>query len=173
VSELPSRRAVVSALSLGVVGVLVPHGAFAQMRLHADEVLIIKHLRRLFLLQHGHVIKSYPIALGRHPIGAKDREGDGRTPEGFYVIDRRTRDSAYHLALHLSYPNEMDRIIAREQHVNPGGAIYIHGMPDGFGDPDPVKFFKDWTDGCIALSDPAIRQVWNAVPDGTPVVIRP
>ena len=119
------------------------------------------------------MIKTSPIALGWNPVGPKEREGDGRTPEGSYIIDRRMRDSAYDLALHISYPNAIDRMVARYYHFKPGGGIYIHGMPDGFPDPDPVKFFKDWTDGCIAVSDPAIQQIWKMVANGTPVEIEP
>ncbi|MGH6989948.1 MAG: L,D-transpeptidase family protein [Stellaceae bacterium] len=171
--ELPSRRYLLSALGLGLGAALLPQSAVAQMRLHADKIVIIKHRRLLLLMQHGHIIKSYPIALGPHPRGPKEREGDGRTPEGYYIIDYRTRNTPYYLALHLSYPNAVDRMVAAYFHTDPGGAIYIHGLPDGFADPDPVKFFKDWTEGCIAVSDPAIREIWDAVPNGTEVVIKP
>jgi murein L,D-transpeptidase YafK len=173
VKGLQTRRDVLSALSVGLAALLVPPSASAQMQLHADEIVIVKHKRVLRLMQHGHVIATYPVALGPHPIGPKEREGDGRTPEGFYIIDYRTRDTGYYLALHLSYPNEIDQVLAREDHVDPGGAIFIHGMPNGSGDPDPVKFFKDWTNGCIAVSDPAMREIWNAVSIGTQVVIKP
>jgi murein L,D-transpeptidase YafK len=174
VKAIETRRRVLSALGLGVVAAaLASPAAVAQMRLRADEIVIIKHLRVLELLQHGHIIRRYPIALGPHPFGPKERAGDGRTPEGFYIIDYRTRDTPYHLALHLSYPNEIDRVLAREDHVNPGGDIFIHGMPARFGETDPVKFFRDWTEGCVSVGNLAIEQIWDAVPDGTEVVIKP
>jgi len=171
--ELQSRRLLLSAFGLGAAAILVPLGASAEMPLRADKIVIMKRRRLLLLLSGGHVIKTYPVALGPHPVGPKERKGDGRTPEGFYIIDRRSRDTPYHRALHLSYPNEIDRVLAREDHVDPGGDIYIHGMPARFGHTDPVKFFRDWTEGCVSVGNVAIEQIWNAVPDGTPVVIRP
>jgi murein L,D-transpeptidase YafK len=173
VSIVGSRRRVLAALGFGFVVAVLPRSSFAQTRLRADKIVILKSRRLLLLMWRGRVVARYPIALGPHPIGPKERAGDGRTPEGFYTIDGRTRDTPYHLALHISYPNEIDRILSREQHVKPGGDIYIHGMPARFGHTDPVKFFKDWTEGCISVGNIAIEQIWNAVPDGTPVVIRP
>lgn len=107
-----------------------------------------------------------------HPVGAKRRRGDGRTPEGIYVIDGRTRQTIY-LALHISYPNAEDRARSGTAHMSPGGNILIHGMPARFGRTDPVRFFKNWTNGCIAVGNIAIEEVWEAVDDGTPVEIRP
>lgn len=139
----------------------------------ADRILVLKSARLLELLRNGAVLKSYPIALGGHPRGTKRRRGDGRTPEGLYVIDGRNPDSRFHRALHISYPNAEDRALARAARRDPGDAIFIHGLPEGGGRTDPVRFFKDWTDGCIAVGNTAIEQIWNAVPDGTPVEIRP
>ena len=136
-----------------------------------DGIVIVKHERILQLLYQGQVLKSYPIALGRHPIGPKRQEGDGRTPEGSYVIDGRTANTPYHLALHLSYPNAADLVQAGRH--NPGGAIFIHGMPARFGRTDPVRFFVDWTDGCISVGNHAIEEIWAVVRDGTTVEIRP
>lgn len=168
-----SRRKVVAALGSGFAALAVPQWAAARLPLQADEIIVIKHTRRLYLLDQGKIVKSFPIALGPHPYGPKVAQGDGRTPEGWYRINWRTRNTPYHLALHLSYPNKLDRDIAREYHLKPGGEIFIHGMPARFGHTDPVKFFKDWTEGCISVGNIAIEQIWNAVPDGTPVDIKP
>jgi murein L,D-transpeptidase YafK len=137
----------------------------------ADRILVLKAQRRLLLLRGDAVLKSYPIALGPHPRGPKRWQGDGRTPEGVYIIDRRTKRTAYHLALHISYPNEDD--LDRAAGGNPGGAIFIHGMPARFGHTDPVRFFVDWTDGCIAVGNIAIEEIWRAADDGTTIEIRP
>jgi murein L,D-transpeptidase YafK len=139
----------------------------------ADRVLILKQQHELRLLRGDVTLKTYPVALGRHPKGPKRELGDGRTPEGVYVIDRRTTRTPYHLALHISYPNETDRANARAANLSPGGSIWIHGMPNRYGHFDPVRFFWDWTDGCIAVGSVAIEEIAAAVDDGTPVEIRP
>ena len=139
----------------------------------ADRILVLKSERVLLLLRRGRVIKSFPIALGPAPLGAKHAAGDGRTPEGFYTIDGRNPDSRYTLALHISYPNASDRAWAAARHEDPGGAIFIHGMPPSFGWTDPHRFVKDWTEGCISVGNTAITEIWNSVDDGTPVEIRP
>jgi murein L,D-transpeptidase YafK len=138
-----------------------------------DRIVVLKSQRLLELVHDGEVLKSYPVALGGHPLGAKRRAGDGRTPEGFYVIDWRTEHTSYHLALHVSYPNPEDRRHAQKAGENPGDAIFIHGMPARFGHTDPVRFFTDWTNGCISVGNVAIEEIWATVPDGTPVEIRP
>jgi len=148
-------------------------GARADEPLKSDRILVLKADRVLLLLKDGKVQKAYPIALGPRPRGAKRRRGDGRTPEGFYFIDRRSARTPFHRELHISYPNAEDRERARAARVNPGGAIFIHGMPASFGHHDPVRFFVDWTDGCIAVGNIAIEEIWNAVDDGTVIEIRP
>lgn len=145
----------------------------AQALEKADRILVLKGKRELELLRGDVVLKSYPIALGRHAKGPKRRKGDGRTPEGLYVIDGRLAHTPYHLALHISYPSDSDRARAREAGRHPGGAIFIHGMPARFGRTDPVRFFRDWTNGCIAVGNIAIEEIWKAVDDGTVVEIRP
>jgi len=139
----------------------------------ADRILVIKSERVLELLHDGVVLKSYPIALGSHPDGPKYRKGDGRTPEGVYLIDRRSTKTAYRLELHVSYPNADDRARARAAGDKPGGGIFVHGMPRRFGQNDPVRFFRDWTDGCIAVGNIAIEEIGDMVVDGTPIEIRP
>lgn len=141
--------------------------------LTANRVLVEKAARRLTLYHDGVAIASYRVALGPHPLGAKTRAGDGRTPEGLYAIDWRKADSGYHRALHVSYPNPADRKRAAAQGVAPGGDIMIHGMRNGLGWLGPLHRLFDWTRGCIALTDAEVDQVWQSVPDGTPVEIRP
>jgi murein L,D-transpeptidase YafK len=168
-----SRRHVLFAWGAGIVGLLVPNASRAQTRLRADQIVILKGKRLLLLMWRGQIVKRYPIALGPHPIGPKMRQGDGRTPEGFYTIDGRTRDTPYHLALHISYPNAADRAWARRHHVEPGDDILIHGMPERYGHHDPVRFYRDWTNGCIAVGNIAIEEIWDAVDNGTTIEIRP
>jgi len=146
--------------------------AHATPPVKADRVLVVKHLRELLLMQGNRVLKAFPIALGFNPKGPKRRQGDGRTPEGTYVIDSRLPASHYHLALHISYPNEGDQARAAALGQEPGGAIMIHGMPSWFGR-DDLQFAADWTNGCIAVSNSAIEEIWRAVDDGTAIEIRP
>jgi murein L,D-transpeptidase YafK len=146
--------------------------ACAAQSLKADHVVVLKQKRELRLMRGPKVLKSYPIALGFHPKGAKRWEGDGRTPEGTYRIDTRLAASRYHLALHISYPNAADQARAAARHLPPGGAIMIHGMPSWFGR-DDLQFAADWTNGCIAVSNSAIEEIWQAVDDGTAIEIRP
>ena len=144
----------------------------AAQRLKADHIVVLKQKRELLLMHGQKVLKSYPIALGFHPKGAKRWEGDGRTPEGTYRIDSRLEASHYHLALHISYPNATDQARAAALHQPPGGAIMIHGMPSWFGR-DDLQFAADWTNGCIAVSNSAIEEIWQSVDDGTAIEIRP
>jgi murein L,D-transpeptidase YafK len=177
-----SRRALLLAGLVGIAALGFGAGAGAQplkggaqppSPLKADKIVIYKARRTMELLRAGKVIESFHISLGKHPFGPKMQDGDGRTPEGFYVVDARNANSAYHLSLHISYPNEIDRLSSADEGVKAGGAIFIHGMPPEFGHTDPIGYFKDWTDGCIAIGNKAIEQVWAAVDVGTEVVIRP
>jgi murein L,D-transpeptidase YafK len=139
----------------------------------ADSILIFKKDHVLELLQGGKVIRTYKVALGRGGLAPKEREGDGRTPEGHYVIDSRTAQSHYHKALHVSYPNAEDRKRAAKLGVAPGGAIMIHGLPNGMGSVGAAHRLYDWTLGCIAVTNEEIDEIWDLVPNGTPVEIRP
>lgn len=139
----------------------------------ADEVIVNKGKRELLLLNHGKVIKAYRVALGRNPVGLKHREGDGRTPEGRYVIDGRYEASQFHRALHISYPSAADRVYAKKLGMNPGGAIMIHGLPNGQGAIGRLHVLTDWTEGCIAVTNEEIGEIWRLVPNGTTVVINP
>jgi murein L,D-transpeptidase YafK len=139
----------------------------------ADRILILKSARRLTLLQNGKPIRTYRVCLGSNPIGAKDRQGDGKTPEGLYRIDSRNAGSKYHLALHVSYPNTADRLRARRLHLSPGGEIMIHGLPNRLRAVGFAFQYSDWTAGCIAVKDAEIEEIWKLVPNGTVVEIRP
>ena len=139
----------------------------------ADKVLIEKKERRLTLLSKGEVIKSYKIALGGNPVGPKERQGDNKTPEGTYFIDSRNRNSDYHLSLHISYPNEKDKMRAKELGVSPGGDIMIHGIKNGLAWVGASHAGIDWTKGCIAVTDQEMEEIYKLVPNGTIVEIRP
>ena len=139
----------------------------------ADSVLILKKDHVLELLADGKVIKTYKVALGRGGLAPKEREGDARTPEGHYIIDARNAASHYHRALHVSYPNAEDRSRAAKLGVAPGGDIMIHGLPNGKGWVGAGHRLYDWTLGCIAVTDQEIEEIWDLVPVGTPVEIRP
>ena len=139
----------------------------------ADKILVEKSARRLTLFSSGRKLKEYRVALGFSPVGLKQREGDGRTPEGNYKIDFHKSDSGFHRALHISYPHAADTRRAAEAGVAPGGDIMIHGLPNGFSALGPAHHLRDWTAGCIALTDSEIDEIWASVPDGTPIEIRP
>ncbi|MCC7247583.1 MAG: L,D-transpeptidase family protein [Lysobacter sp.] len=133
---------------------------------HADEIRVFKQQRRMDLLRRGKVIRTYRVLLGDAPVGHKRQQGDERTPEGRYSITFRNDKSRFHLSLRVSYPNEADRAQAQKRGVDPGGDIMIHGGT-------PPGYDRDWTDGCIALTNDQIEEVWRLVPIGTPILIEP
>jgi murein L,D-transpeptidase YafK len=139
----------------------------------ADLIEVRKAERRLLLKREGRVLRTYRVALGFDPVGHKRREGDGRTPEGRYVIDWRNPQSRFHLSLHVSYPGPGDVAAAREAGLDPGGDIMIHGQPNGGGWWGWWRQRRDWTAGCVAVSNAEIRELWSLVADGTPIVIHP
>ena len=139
----------------------------------ADMVLLYKGRRTLYLMRDGEVLRSYSVALGRNPFGHKNQEGDGRTPEGGYLIDWRNPNSDFHLSLHISYPRPQDYRQAREAGVDPGGAIMIHGLPNGRTADEVGHPRFDWTNGCIAVSNEEIEEIWALVEDGTAIFILP
>lgn len=141
--------------------------------LRADRVVVFKKERTLQLLNAGKVIKTYKIALGGDPVGPKTRQGDHKTPEGTYILDSRNLHSQFYKSIHISYPNARDRAAARNQGVSAGGDVFIHGLPNGYGWIGAQHRLKDWTDGCIAVTDKEIDEIWRAVPNGTPVEIHP
>jgi len=139
---------------------------------HADRILVVKSEHTLSLFANGKVLKTYKVALGRGSGGPKQHEGDHETPEGFYMIDSRNTHSRFHRALHISYPNADDRSRALAAGVTPGGQIMIHGIQNGLGWLGSLQRTMDWTDGCIAVTDSEIEEIWDMVPIGTPVEIR-
>ena len=138
-----------------------------------DLVLVEKGKRSLSVLADGELIRTYTIALGENPVGHKRQEGDSRTPEGRYVIDYRNPHSSYHLSLHISYPTEDDKARAADRGVSPGGDIFIHGLPPRFKWVGGMHVNADWTDGCIAVTNDEIEELWRVVPNGTPIEIKP
>lgn len=136
-----------------------------------DHIVIEKSARRLTLMQNGRAVRVWPMALGFTPVGDKIRQGDGKTPEGLFRIDRRNDRSAYHLSLGLDYPRPEDKARARAGGYDPGGDIMIHGQPNALA--DDVWVAGDWTAGCIALSNAQMREIWPHIPLGTPVELRP
>jgi murein L,D-transpeptidase YafK len=138
-----------------------------------DRIVVEKAKRTLTLYRQEREFKSYRIALGRDPVGPKTRQGDQKTPEGLYYVDYKVPNSIYHRALHLSYPNQEDIERARELGVPPGGSIMIHGMKEDklwMGD---VQYLFNWTNGCIALTNREMEEIWDMVPPWTPVEIKP
>ncbi|WP_131652586.1 L,D-transpeptidase family protein [Pseudomonas taetrolens] len=138
-----------------------------------EKILVLKSARKLQLISDGKPIKTYRISLGKQPKGPKIREGDKRTPEGLYWIDWRKRSEKFNLAMHISYPNVSDAAQARREGFSPGSMIMIHGTPDTEENPEELFHTLDWTDGCIAMKNYEMREVWNLTKDGTMIEIRP
>lgn len=159
----------IAVLLMGILALDVTDQAATKV----DQVVVVKSSRTLTLLSHGKVIRSYKVALGGTPVGAKERQGDHKTPEGRYVLDRRNAKSKFYKSIHVSYPNEGDRKRAAARGVDPGGDIMIHGLPNGFGWLKDSHRAMDWTDGCIAVTDAEIDEIWKLVADGTPIEIQP
>ena len=139
----------------------------------ADRIVVEKSRRRLTLYRGGVPLKTYRISLGSHPVGPKEVERDGRTPEGTYVIDGRVGRSCCHRALHISYPTPQQAAAARQRGASPGGAIMVHGLVHGFGWVGALHRTRDWTQGCIAVTNEEMDEIWRAVPAGTPIEVRP
>lgn len=141
----------------------------------ADRVVVLKGERRLVLMRGDRVLKVYRVALGRYPKGHKSRQGDAKTPEGSYTIDYRIDSdrSKFYRALHISYPNERDRARAAQLGVDPGGQIMIHGLPTNWSAKDVGHPKLDWTQGCIALTNREMDEIWQMVSDGTRIEIHP
>jgi murein L,D-transpeptidase YafK len=166
------RRSAVRLLVLALAA-LAPPCLGATPEPQADRVLVEKQAHRLTLFHRGAVLRAYTVALGTGGLGRKERQGDRLVPEGEYTIDGRNAASAFHRALHVSYPNAEDRARARALGVSPGGDIMIHGIKNGYGWVGHRHLLRDWTLGCIAVTDEEIEEIWRLVPDGTLVEIRP
>jgi murein L,D-transpeptidase YafK len=139
----------------------------------ADHILIEKSAHTMKLLHHGEILKTYKVSLSRVPVGAKQRSGDHKVPEGQYIVDSKNHQSKFHLALHVSYPNATDRERAKKMGVDPGGNIEIHGLDTTYAWVGSLHRTIDWTNGCIAVTNPEIEEIFPMVPVGTPVEIRP
>jgi murein L,D-transpeptidase YafK len=181
---VPFRKLVIAFLGLVlVVGIAVVAWDFLQLgrripelvsrNSRVDLIKVNKTARTLTLLRGDNVIKTYRISLGAAPEGHKSREGDGRTPEGRYLIDSRNSRSRFHLALHISYPNAEDRSRAQGRGVSPGSDIMIHGLPNGLSWLDKLHLKRDWTDGCVAVTNKEMDEIWAHVATGTAIEILP
>lgn len=150
---------------------LLPSIAWAAQK--ADFVLVNKSEAKLFLISDGQVFREFRVAFGGNPQGHKEQEGDQRTPEGKYVLDYKKEDSAFYKAIHISYPNAVDTQRAEDRGVNPGGLIMIHGQRNGFGWLSFITQRFNWTNGCIAVANSEMEEIWQAVDAGTPIEIVP
>lgn len=159
------------ALALSVL--LVPGLLQASEFPVADRVVIEKGARKLHLMQNGKAFRTFKIALGIRPVGDKKHEGDFKTPEGRYLLDRRNPNSEYFLSIRVSYPNSADRREAAELGVSPGGAIMIHGQPNEPSRSEVYYRTQDWTNGCIAVSNSDMIDIWLMTGENTPIEIRP
>ena len=136
-----------------------------------DKIVVDKSARKMDLLSQGEVVRSYRIALGDNPQGHKRQEGDERTPEGSYTLDYKNENSIAHRSIHISYPNEADKADAASRGVSPGGDIMIHGQMNGFGKMAPYMQQRDWTNGCIAVTNEEMDEIMSAIELGTPIEI--
>jgi murein L,D-transpeptidase YafK len=174
--SLPSgrgRRHLLAGAALAALLLPAAAGALIEPLQPADSILVVKSAHRLYLLRDGLAFRSYRIALGLNPTGRKEREGDRRTPEGRYQLDARNAGSDYFLSLHVSYPNAEDAALARRHGWKPGGSIMIHGQPNTPHKSASYYGSADWTDGCIALSNDDMLEVWLLTRANIPIEIRP
>jgi len=146
------------------------HGVAAEK---ADFVLVKKSESRLYLMNAGEVIRDFHVVFGDNPVGHKKQQGDNRTPEGSYVLDRKKENSAFYRAIRISYPNEEDVARAEAKGVPPGGRIMIHGQRNGYGHLAHIMQQYNWTSGCIAVTNQEMDIIWEAVAVGTPITILP
>ena len=138
-----------------------------------DRIVVEKKDRKMTLYHNGRILKSYDISLGRSPIGAKEKEGDKKTPEGIYNIIEHFEPSAFHRSLRISYPSKIDIQRAEKEGVSAGADIMIHGMRNGLGIVGKMHLWFDWTAGCIAVTNQEIEELWRVVPDGIEIEIKP
>ena len=145
----------------------------AQTASRVDSIVIETSKRTLTLMSGTKTVQTYRVALGEQPVGAKDRQGDHKTPEGIYSVDAKNPTSQFHKALHISYPSQADRAIARKLGVSPGGDVEIHGLGAKWGWIGAKHRLTDWTDGCIALTNEEFDEIYPLIKVGTQVEIRP
>src|ERR1700722_8893051 len=159
--------------SLAFIGVWTADKPTEPAAKTANRIVVEKSTRTMKLMLGNQVLKTYKVALSTEPVGAKERAGDHKVPEGYYVIDSKNSHSRFHLALHISYPNAANRERARALGVKPGGDIEIHGLGGKYGWVGSLHLQSNWTDGCIAVTNAEIEEIWPQVPVGTPLEIRP
>lgn len=150
---------------------VVPVSNIPLSEVKIDKVVVDKSSRNMALLSQGEVVRSYRIALGDNPQGHKREEGDERTPEGTYTLDYKNENSIAHRSIHISYPNAADKANAESRGVSPGGDIMIHGQMNGFGSLANIMQQRDWTNGCIAVTNKEMDEIMSAVDLGTPIEI--
>jgi murein L,D-transpeptidase YafK len=174
------RTGIISAFLAGFVLTAIQSGAAISgtqtafmMSAKADRVVVLKTERKLILMQGDLMLRVYRVALGRYPMGHKQQEGDARTPEGAYTLDFKLKDSDFYRAIHVSYPNERDISYARARGVEPGGKIMIHGLPNKMRATRVGHPTIDWTQGCIAVTNVEMDEIWGMVDPGTPIEIHP
>ena len=165
---MPRSRRLLS----GVLLLLLAGSVFAAQP-KADLVRVVKSESRLYLIRDEEVFASYNVVFGANPQGHKEREGDERTPEGRYYLTYKNPNSGFHRSIHISYPNAEDREHARQLGVDPGGDIMIHGQKNGKEWLSRFSGFVNWTDGCVALSNSDMDEVWDAIDPGIPIEIEP
>lgn len=169
-------RAFYRTIALTTLVLLIPMAASrAQVpgNKRADRIVIVKSARTMTLESNGRILRTYKVALGSQPVGAKERQGDHKTPEGEYIVDAKNEHSRFYMALHLSYPNAADRARARSLGASPGGDVEIHGLGKQYGWIGARHRLVDWTDGCIAVTNEEIEQIFRMVSVGTRVEIKP
>ena len=159
---------ILTSMSIGAASRLA-----AQAATQVDRIVVEKSKRTLKLMDGTKTLKTYKVALGGQPVGAKDRQGDHKTPEGIYSVDAKNPKSQFYKALHISYPNQADRVNARKLGVSPGGDVEIHGLGAKWGWIGAKHRLTDWTDGCIALTNEEIDEIYPLIKVGTPVELRP
>lgn len=162
----------VGLISLALIYANWPGESLPQ-NIYIDKIVAEKSKHQLTLYKKGLPVKSYTVSLGGNPAGHKLKEGDGKTPEGIYKIDSKNLNSAFHLSLHISYPNQADRKMALQNHVNPGGMIMIHGLTNGLGFIGRLHRLFDWTQGCLAVTNAEIEEIARVTPIGTIIEIKP
>ena len=139
----------------------------------ADQIVVYKSKRMMYLMRQGHILEKFRVALGKNPVGHKMESGDNRTPEGNYTIDMKNKDSSYFLSLRISYPDGGDADVANTLQIPPGDWIMIHGLPNDRSATDMNHPDRDWTNGCIAVDNYQMADIWRRVDVGTPITIWP
>lgn len=175
------RKAVVFSFAVAAFLALAPGApvvaddqtAALPPQVRPDRIVVVKSQRQMALMRGDTVIRTYRVALGRYPQGHKTEQGDSRTPEGSYVIDGRIVDSSFYRAIHISYPNDRDRTLAAARGVDPGGQIMIHGLPNRWSAGQVGHPTLDWTQGCIAVTNREMDEIWRLVQIGTQIEIYP